>query len=291
MRQDFSRWIIALAIVASVGRPASAQPPSTPPTAQDLQNEIAQLQKDVDPLVATRVGDPASVRVDLAAAPIGRLFGVVNGTTVSYAMTSATGGIAHWSTDCTVLGINIGSMGAWARFEDVGNGGFWLRLSNATATWNPGQGALNLGIDVGGYAFIPTIHTRLKPVCIFPDFGGPDIGPIGIRNITSHSASNVTLSRGTSQLFSINAPLQVSGSLQACTHIIIFGDLCLPFDFTGHFTWNGDVGGPLQQSGRVVVPIGAATMTKTFTIDLTNRNTSTTSTGFRVVVAPTIVWQ
>lgn len=289
--RSVTRLVVVAAAAVLFARAASAQPP----TAQDLQNEIAQLQKDIDPLVAPRLADPASVRVDVSAAPISRLFAYVDTLPpkqreVSYDMTSASGGIAHWETECTVLWINIGSIGAWARFENVGGGGFWLTLANAAAAWNAAQGGLNLSIDVGGYAFIPTIHTRLKPVCFLPAFDGPDIGPIGIRNITARSNSMVTLGRGTSQLFSVNAALQVNASLQACTHIIIFGDLCLPFGFSGHFTWNGDVGGPVQQSGQVVVPLGATTVTKAFTLDLTSRTVSTTSTGFRVIVAPAIVW-
>src|SRR5262245_25846087 len=93
---------------ACLGRAASAQtPPPKPPTADDLRAEIAQLESDIDPLVKLRLGDPASVRVDLSAAPISRLFADINTKPaklreVSYEMTSASGGIAHVESECKV---------------------------------------------------------------------------------------------------------------------------------------------------------------------------------------------
>jgi hypothetical protein len=289
------RLIGGIFLVTSLEGAASAQPAPKPPTAVELRAEIAQLESDIDPLVKPRLGDPASVRVDLSAAPIGRLFADINTKPptqreVSFVMTNASGGIAHVESECKVWFVNIGSVGAWANFEDVNGGGIWLTLQNARANWNPGAGALDLGIDVGGYAFIPTVHTRIKPVCFLPAFGGPDIGPIGIRDIRVQSNSQVKLTTGSTQLFGVNAAMNVNASLQACTRIIFF-DLCLPFDFAGHFPWTGDVGGPLQQDGQVVIPAGSASVSKKFTIDLTDRSASTTATGFRVIVAPVIIWR
>ncbi len=290
-----ARLIVGISMFACFARVASAQPASPPPTEEQLRIEIAQLQSQIDPLVAGRLGDPASVRVDLSAAPVSRVFAYVNTLPlkqreVSYDMTSATGGIAHFEDECKVWFVSIGSIGGWANFEDVNGGGFWLTLQHAAATWNPGQGALNLAISVTGYARIPTIHTRVKPVCFLPAFGGPDIGPIDVRNINANSNSAVTLTRGTAQLFTVNASLGVNGALEACTRVIFF-DLCLPFNFSGNFAWSGDVGGPVQQDGEVGIPIGHAIVRKKFTLDLTNRNASTTNVGFRIVVAPAIVWR
>ena len=258
-----------------------------------LQTEIQQLQVDIKPLEDPRLGSPGSVRVDLSAAPISRLFAYVDSLPpqrkeVSFVLTGSTGQLAHWEQECSVFGINVGSVAAWAEFESVGGGGFWLNLTKTAAGWNPTAGGLNLGIDLSAYAFIPTITTHLKPVCFLGAFRGPDIGPIAV-HFAADSRTVVRLVRGNAQLFALDAPVHVNGSLEACISLGILGSLCIPYAITGDFQWTGDIGGPTAQTGSVTIPAGPGII-RAFSVDLTNRTPGTTGTGFRLDVQPSITW-
>jgi hypothetical protein len=280
---------LGAAFVLVVNGSAWAQTP-----VEQLKAEITALQHAIDPMVAPRVDQPSHVRVDLSAAPVSRLFAYVDSLPaaqkeVSFNLTSAAGGIAHWEGDCNIGPINVGSVGAWAFFEDVNGGGMWLNLGHTTAAWNAAQRVLALRVDVSAYAFVPTIHTQVKPVCFLPRIPGPNIGPIGV-TAAAQSNTQVKVDKGASQLFSVDAPVNLNAQLEACTHVIFF-DLCIPFDFSKQFEWKGEVGGPLVQTGSVTVPVGATPIVKQFLLDLANRTVSTTATGYRVVVAPVITWR
>jgi hypothetical protein len=282
-------WSLGAAFILAASGAASAQP-----TAEQLKLEIASLQQAIDPLVAPRVDQPSHIRVDLSAAPVSRLFAYVDSLPaaqkqVSFNMSSAAGGIAHWEGDCNLGPINVGSIGAWAFFEDVNGGGIWLNLGHTAAAWNAAQHALALHVDVSAHAFVPTIHTQIKPVCFLPRIPGPNIGPIAV-DVAAQSNTQIKVDKGASQLFSVDAPVNLDAQIEACTRIIFF-DVCIPFNFSKQFEWKGEVGGPLVETGSITVPVGGTPVMKQFELDLSNRTVTTTSTGYRVVVAPVITWR
>jgi hypothetical protein len=228
-------------------------------TAEQLRAEIAQLQKDIDPLVALRIGQPATVRVDLSVAPLTRLFNHVTTLQpeIGFSFTGLTGQIVSWGSDCYLGPIKTGSVAAFAEFPNVNGGGVWLKVLRTVATWVPATNAVRFDADVSEYAFVPTIRTYFDLTCPGGGRDGPQIGPISLFGPVQ-SSTRLGLSAGSDQLFGLTATIDVRGKFEICPSLgeldKLVGRVCIPLDVAKQVDWSGQLGGPTLVQGQIELP-------------------------------------
>jgi hypothetical protein len=273
---------------------------------KQLEQEVAQLKQDVDPLVIPRL-ESAGIKVDVAMAPVERFFAFVQTLApekrrVTWEMTSAAGQLLEWHDECKVFGIKVGDLAAFAEFNggNVNGGGFVFRpqdglegiqLRTLSAVWDAPQRRLTVRVAASADFFLPMIRLFLDLDCFG---GGIELGKVGPFTLKTNARVDAPLGvgLGSSQLFSANAPLHLNGDAELCTSFGSIGTLCIRVQQAATIDLAWEFGGPVTSLGSIVVPTGSGQpITRNYELNLSRRVASTWVRGYSLAVTPSIVWR
>jgi hypothetical protein len=271
---------------------------------KQLEQEVAQLKQDVDPLVRPWL-ETAGVKVDVAMAPVERFFASIQNLTpaqrrVTWDMTGATGQLVEWHGECKIGDIKIGDLATFAEFDggNVSGGGFVYRpkdglegiqLRTLRALWDEMQRRVTISVAAGADFFLPTVRLFVDLDCFG---GGDEIGKIGPLTLKTGARAEATLGigLGSTQLFSATAPIQLNGEAQLCASFGSVGSLCLRVEQVANLNLAWEFGGLVTSEGSIVIPGGAQPVTRTYQLNLSRRTAGTWVRGYSMSVTPSIVW-
>ncbi len=292
--------LLSLATVLScMTSPAFAQ------SKKQLEQEVAQLKQDVNPLVIPRL-ETAGVKVDVAMAPVERFFAFVQSLTpakrrVTWDMTRATGQLVEWHGECKIGDLKIGDLATFAEFDggNVNGGGFVYRprdglegiqLRTLAAVWDAVHRRVTIRVAAGADFSLPTVRLFVDFDCLG---GGEEIGKVGPLTLKTGASAEATLGigLGSTQLFSATAPLQLNGDAQLCASFGSVGSLCIRVEQAANLNLAWEFGGPVTSEGTIVIPGGAQPVTRTYQLNLSRRTAGTWVRGYSLSMTPSIVWR